>query len=74
MLYNVYVIKDKLAEESGPLFTAVNDKVALRKLKEMGIPDSLKHEYELLCLGTYDSKASFIVPEVVYTVQEEINE
>lgn len=71
MLYSVYTIKDKLAEECGPPFVAVNDKVALRKYKDLGIPESLKHEYELLMIGLFDSKDCSITPHVVYSLVEE---
>lgn len=68
MLYNLYTVVDKLAEEAGPPFTAVNDKVAMRKFREMGIPESLKDEYEVRCLGSFDSVGCFITPEMVYTL------
>lgn len=75
MRYNLYVVKDKLAEEAGPPFQAVNDKVAIRHFNAMNIPEALKDEYELLCVGSYDSKEIFIVPEICYSVvnQEENN-
>ncbi|QXP44129.1 MAG: nonstructural protein [Arizlama microvirus] len=75
MLYNVYVVKDKLAQEAGPPFVAVNDKVALRQFKQMGIPEVLKKEYELLKIGYYDSLEVTITPDIVsdliYLEQEE---
>lgn len=70
MLYNVYVVKDKLAEEAGPPFTAVNDKVALRQYQSMGIPESLKDEYELLMIGYFDSVDVSITPHITYSVIE----
>lgn len=70
MLYNVYVVKDKLAEEAGPPFVAVNDKVALRQYQSMGIPESLKDEYELLKIGFYDSIDISITPAITYTLTE----
>lgn len=72
MLYNVYVVKDKLAEECGPPFTAVNDKVALREYVSIGIPESLKDQYELLCIGYYDSVDVSITPNITYTIIEPI--
>lgn len=76
MQYGLYVVKDKLADEAGPPFTAVNDKVAVRHFNQMNIPDTLRDEYELLCIGTYNSKEIFIVPEICYSVvnQEASNE
>lgn len=70
MLYQVYTVRDKLAEESGPPFIAVNDKVAMRQYKAMNIPDSLKNEYELLMIGYFDSVDTTITPSVVYDVVE----
>lgn len=66
MLYNVYSLKDLTAEEFGPPFVAVNDGIAKRQYKQMGIPDALKNEYELHMIGTYDSKTGDIVPEIQY--------
>lgn len=66
MLYNVYAVYDKTAEEFGPPFTSVNDGVAKRQYKQMGIPDSIKDEYQLHMIGTYDSKTGDVVPEMQY--------
>jgi len=73
MLYNVYVVQDHLAEEAGPPFIAVNDKVALRQFNSMTIPEALKKEYSLLKIGYYDSKDLSITPDMIYdvVVQEE---
>lgn len=68
MLFNIYVIYDKVAEEAGPPFVAVNDGVALRKYRDMQIPASLKDDYEMRCLGLYDSVGVLVTPEIVYTV------
>jgi len=74
MVYNVYVVHDKLAGESGPPFTAVNNAVALRQYKQMGIPESLKSEYSLHLIGFYDSLEMVIVPHVIVQLVEEVNE
>lgn len=54
MVSRVYVVFDRLATESGPLFEAKNDAVARRQydqlLSKVGRPD----EYQLLCLGLMD--------------------
>jgi len=68
MLYNVYTVKDLLAEEAGPPFIAVNDKVALRQYQSMGIPESLKDQYELIKIGYYDSIDLSITPDIIYSV------
>lgn len=64
MVYRVYTIKDKVAEESGPPFIAVNDGVAKRNYKDMGIPESLKDDYELYFIGYWDSIESSITPAI----------
>lgn len=76
MLYGVYTIKDKLAEEAGPPFIAVNDKVAKRQFKQMNVPVGLKDEYELIKIGWFDSLDCQIIPDLSYTlvVQEDENE
>lgn len=78
MLYNVYTVYDKTAEEAGPPFVAVNNGVAIREYRNMGIPEALKDEYSLHLIGYYDSKKMDIVPNVtpiiINTIQEVINE
>lgn len=71
MQYNIYSIYDKTAEEFGPLFTAVNDGVAIREYKNVGIPEALKDEYELHCVGTYDSKEGLVLPIDAFTLHTE---
>ncbi|WNK14084.1 MAG: nonstructural protein [Microvirus sp.] len=68
MLYQVYTVKDKLAEEAGPPFIAVNDKVAIRQFKSMGIPLALKDEYELLKIGYFDSIDITIIPDITVNI------
>lgn len=47
----IYVIYDKVAEEYGPLFEAVNDKVAARSYAKV-IQGSKPEEYQLVCVGS----------------------
>lgn len=70
MLHNVYVVYDKLAEEAGPPFIAVNDAVAARKYNDLmrDCPQSLRADYELQMIGYYDSKEPCITPEIQYTI------
>lgn len=74
MIFNVYVVCDKLAEEAGPPFVAVNNAVALRQFKQMNIPEVLKDEYSLHLIGYYDSKEMIITPEVSIIVNTEVDE
>lgn len=56
MIQRLYTIRDTVAEENGPVFTAKNDGVALRQFKE--ILTSIKNdpeEYKLYCIGYWDS-------------------
>nr|QJB18787.1 MAG: nonstructural protein [Microvirus sp.] len=52
----VYVIYDKVAEDSGPMFEAVNDGVALRQAVNIlkPLPPLFRDEYKLVCLGEYN--------------------
>lgn len=68
MVVKVYTIKDKLARECGPPFTAVNDEVAKRQFKQMGIPKDLLDEYELLQIGYFDTIEAELTPELKYFV------
>ena len=56
MIYNLYSIYDKDAQEYGPLFNAKNDIVASRYVEEM-IKD-VKHSdsYALYCMGAFDTE------------------
>lgn len=72
MLYNVYAVQDKLAGEAGPPFIAVNDQVALRQYKSMGIPGQLKNEYSLVKIGYYDSVKMSIIPDIVIELITEL--
>lgn len=71
MVINVYCIYDKVAEEAGPLFQAVNDKIAMRQFKQLGIPESLQKDYSLHRIATYDSKSMEVVSEILYHITEE---
>lgn len=63
---NIYVIYDRLAEESGPLFEAKNDAVARRSMlsqwKNKGVELG---DVKLLRLGTVDHATQRIVLENV---------
>lgn len=67
MLKNLYCIYDKVAQESGPIFEAKNDGVAERMYFDL-VQNQRKNpvfdqdDYELLCLGSFDSESLKIVP------------
>lgn len=74
MNFNVYSVRDKLAGEAGPPFIAVNDLVAMRQFKQMGIPESLRNEYELLRVGYWDSLNAELTSHLTYTLSSEVTE
>lgn len=70
MKHGIYVIYDKVAEESGPMFEAVNNGIALRMacntLKPL--PPQLCEDYQLVKIGEYDTKSmqiEIIPPEEI---------
>ena len=51
----VYSIYDKVGEESGNLFEAKNDAIALRIFSRLQFPEGEKIEdYDLYCVGYFD--------------------
>lgn len=69
MKHGIYVIFDKVAEESGPMFEAVNDGIALRQACNIlkPLPPSLHSDYQLVKIGEYDTKDMqiFVIPPEV---------
>lgn len=57
MQTNLYVIFDRVAEESGPVFTAINDGVAMRSYRNLvkELDQEARSEYRLYRLGYYDT-------------------
>lgn len=57
MKTNLYVIFDKVAEESGPVFNAVNDGVAMRSFRNMAkdMDAQARAEYQLFRIGAFDT-------------------
>lgn len=74
MKLNLYVIFDKVAEESGPIFQAVNDGIALRQTVQVlkPLPPHVRPEYSLIHVGEFDTKTMdiFVLPprEVDFTL------
>jgi len=75
----LYVIRDLIAEESGPVFEAKNDQVAGRGFRQAlerskGGPS----EYRLMCIGEYDHDKEllqpFPFPQEVFPTQENNDE
>ena len=68
MKVNIYTIYDKVACESGPIFQAKNDGVALRCFMSLikDTPNIVPTDYDVYCLGEFDTEARSFVPEVDY--------
>lgn len=62
MIMNMYVVHDKVAEESGPVFEAKNDGVAFRQFQQLALntnganPD----DFTLLCIGSVDHEKNSV--------------
>lgn len=59
---NLYVIFDRVAEESGPIFEAKNDGTAARAARDLvaSAKGAKAHEFQLLKLGTIDHETNAI--------------
>ena len=64
MKVNIYTIYDKVACESGPVFQAKNDGVALRCFMSLikDTPSINPTDYDVYCLGEFDTEARSFVP------------
>lgn len=79
---NIYVVYDKVAQESGPIFESKNDGTAIRSFRRLlaEVPKELHEEYQLLCIGSVFRDKNeisvqsewYIVPESILT--EAVNE
>lgn len=60
----MYAIYDRAAEESGPLFEAKNDSVAIRSYSQLleRVAPHDRDAYRLYCVGTYDRDTMVAVP------------
>lgn len=74
MRYELYTVIDRVAEEAGPVFQAVNVGIAQRNFRQLmsQIPEVDKDSYVLVHIGSYDSERAtvegFAVPEEVSMV------
>ena len=68
MKVNIYTIYDKVACEAGPIFQAKNDGVALRCFMSLmkDTPNVVPSDYDVYCLGEFDTDARSFVPEDNY--------
>lgn len=61
----LYTVYDRVAEEAGPCFLAVNDGVAIRQYRQLLKNSQVvtEDEYHLFRLGSYDSKTMVVVSQ-----------
>jgi hypothetical protein len=67
MKTNLYVIYDRVAEESGPIFEAKNDLVADRNFKKLlsEHKTELSNDFKLLRIGTFDHETNGVQGELI---------
>jgi len=67
---NLYVVYDRIAEESGNVFGAINDGVALRNFNNLlsKTPPAQQPEYRLYKVGTYNPRTMELI--TIYPVEE----
>lgn len=73
---NIYTVLDTLAEQSGPLYQAVNDLVAIRQFGQLIEKTQSPVDYDLYRLGVYDPCTLEVVSEekVLVTTGKEFME
>lgn len=67
----LYTIYDMVAEQSGPLFEAVNDKIAIRAVRktQQFTDAAMEGEFKLLCVGEVTREPLTIKPtETIYEI------
>ena len=70
----LYTIRDKVAEESGPIFEAKNRRVAKRSFQELIAKTLEPSDYELLELGSFDHENNLLNTCVVEKVDVSLSE
>lgn len=69
MVTRLYVIFDSVAEESGPIFQAKNDAVALRQFGNLQKKEGFSDEFSLWCFGSFDHETMELVSFDPFDVQ-----
>lgn len=71
---NVYAILDDAVEETGPLFEAPNDRVALRNFKLLleKVHEFQHGDYHLFKVGTYDAGEMKLTACVPFQVEIDV--
>ena len=71
MKVNIYTIYDSVAKECGPIYQAKNHDVAVLAFKSLisDTPNVNVSEYDVYCLGEFDTeKCSFVPLDVPFKV------
>jgi len=63
MIFNLYSIKDVVADEFGPVFQSVNDGVAVRSAVNVLKSAENPADYELYRIGAFNSDTGALAPE-----------
>lgn len=63
MVHRVYTIKDRVANQHGPCFQAINDGVASRSMVQLlaKVPKYDRDAFELYCIGEFDDADGEVV-------------
>ena len=64
----LYCIRDLVAGECGPIFTAKNDGVAIRQVCSMMHDVVDVAEYALYCVGTFDTEEMVLTDKVPHEI------
>lgn len=56
MIFNVYTVRDTVAQESGPIFTAKNDAIAFRQFSNILKETTTPKDFQLIYLGKYNTE------------------
>ncbi len=79
MIRRLYVIHDRVAEEAGPIFEAINDGIAHRNFKRFMSENTAKDHYfeeldfQLVHLGEIDKTTLIITPSDPHDVNVKIS-
>lgn len=77
MITNLYAIRDRAAEETGPLFHAKNNVIAMRQFEQITKNEPYSADMDLLLIGSFDHDTTRLVvlsePEkVIITMNSEV--
>lgn len=60
MVSKIYTVKDKVADEFGPIFNAANDAVASRNFKQLLGSTPYPEDFELYEVGSFSNETGWI--------------